>query len=225
MSVAYPDALKLIGGLSQTTKMPWWSWSISAEDCITGSKLAKRENTVCSGCYALKGMYVFPNVKVAHKRRHAAMSDPDFVDAFVTVLTQLHKRTRKKRVKDDQIITENRFRWLDAGDLQSVGMLEQINQIALRTPFIDHWLPTRERKIVQDYLDQHGGFAPNLVVRFSMPVVGALPKRRIMNLPYATVGASGGSVRQCPALHEQGNRCLNCDQCWRSSVDINYPRH
>ena len=61
----YLDALQAVGGLGKPSKMPWWSWSISATECITGSKLAEVEGTVCSGCYALKGNYRFANVVLA----------------------------------------------------------------------------------------------------------------------------------------------------------------
>lgn len=211
--------MQIIGGLSQPSKMPWWSWSIDAALCQTGARLAQNEGTVCSSCYALKGNYVFPNVKAAQERRRKGMEHPQFVEAFVVVLTQLHLKTRKRRA-DGRI--ENRFRWLDSGDLQSVEMLRQINEIALRTPQIDHWLPTREVRIVAEFL-KHSSFAPNLVVRLSTPLVGASPKRRTLGLPMATVGASGGG-HDCRALADQGNRCLDCDVCWQQR-DVNYPLH
>jgi len=52
-----------IGSLSSPSKMPCYSYSISARDCITGGKLVKLENSICHGCYALKGNYNFSNVK------------------------------------------------------------------------------------------------------------------------------------------------------------------
>jgi hypothetical protein len=54
------EARAAVGGLSKTSKMPCKSWGISAKACKTGSKLAKVEGTVCHGCYALKGAYVWP---------------------------------------------------------------------------------------------------------------------------------------------------------------------
>lgn len=219
----YGNALQLIGGLSKPSKMPWWSWSISAERCITGAKLAQNEGTVCSGCYALKGNYIWDNVKSAQERRLRGMESPDFVEAFALVLTQLHSKTRKRR---DDGRTENRFRWLDAGDLQSVEMLEKINKIAALTPQIDHWLPTREVGIVNTFLEQGNEFAPNLVVRISATLVGELPKKRFAGLPVATVGCEEApEAHNCRALVEQGNRCLDCDRCWRVEADINYPLH
>lgn len=219
----YADALVTIGGLAKPSKMPWWGWSISAVDCITGSKLAQGEGTVCSDCYALKGRYLFPNVKVAHDRRLAASHHPDFVDAFVIVLDNLYRRTRKRR---DNGEVENRFRWFDSGDLQSVDLLEKINQIATRTPNLAHWLPTREVSIVDEFAKKGNSLAPNLTVRISAPLIGETFKKRPAGLPVATVGMPGSTgAHDCQALASQGNQCLDCDRCWSKGQDINYPLH
>lgn len=209
----YGEALKIIGGLSGPSKMPWYGWSISATECKTGSKLAEVEGTTCSGCYALKGNYRWDVVKAAHERRLAALRDPRFVDAFALVLNTLVHRQR---------IPENRFRWFDSGDLQSAEMLCQIVDIARMTPEVRHWLPTREYRIVQAFLASGREFPPNLVVRMSHAWVGERPKGRLHNLPYSTVDAKSAQWN-CPAA-DQGNKCLSCDACWRR-VDINYRLH
>ena len=221
--LSYKDALALIGGLSRPSKMPWWSWSTPASACITGSKLAKQKGTVCSGCYALKGFYMFPAAQTAMARRMAALRNPRFVEAFVITLENLFLKTRKRRANGDR---ENRFRWFDSGDLQSQAMLCQINEIALATPHIQHWLPTREAGIVSDFRRAHGDFAPNLCVRLSVTMVGTLPKKRPQGLPFATVGVDDSTaINQCPASRLQNNLCLDCSSCWNSNVDVNYPLH
>lgn len=218
----YGDALKIIGGLSHPSKMPWWSWSISAADCITGSQLAKVPGTVCSYCYALKGRYLFPNVKTAHDRRKRAFDDPQFEDAFVLVLNTLYEKTRKRKMNGER---ENRFRWFDSGDIQSVEMLESINKIAFRTPQINHWLPTREIQLVKDYFAAHNTLSNNLIVRISSAKVGVTPKGNLFGLPISTVGCGASKdVQACPAAAYQGNRCLDCDACWTNS-HIDYPLH
>lgn len=213
----YGEALKIIGGLSGPSKMPWYGWSISATTCQTGSKLAEVEGTTCSGCYALKGNYRWDVVKAAHERRLAALQDPRFVDAFVVVLNTLIDRQRSKR--------ENRFRWFDSGDLQSVDMLEKIVEIALRTPRVRHWVPTREYKFVRHFLARGGEIPDNLVIRLSHPWLHEEPKGRIMGLPFSTVGVEKRSITSLDcAAADQGNKCLDCDACWRR-VDINYRLH
>ena len=212
----YGEALQTIGGLSRTDKMPWYSWSISAHDCITGGKLQEVEGSTCASCYALTGHYNFPNVKSAHSRRKLAFDDPRFVDAFVIVLQQLRARQR---------VPENRFRWFDSGDLQSVEMLVAINEIALRTPDIHHWLPTRELRIIREYRNKFGKFAANLVVRVSAPMVGQRTSNTTCGLPVSTVGVQQGeALHQCVAKSVQGNKCLDCRACWETG-DVNYPLH
>jgi len=63
------EAIKITGGLSKPSKMPGPAFNLPAQACITGSKLVKIPGSVCSGCYALKGRYRFPNVKEALTRR------------------------------------------------------------------------------------------------------------------------------------------------------------
>lgn len=219
MTIQFAEALEIIGGLSQPSKMPWYGWSTSARNCITGSKLAQVEGTVCSGCYALRGRYNFPRVQAALARRDEAWKDPRFVDAFVIVLNHLHRRT-KKRLKDGRI--EDRMRWFDSGDLQSVEMLDKIVAIATATPQIRHWLPTREWNIVRGYAKP---LPENLVLRLSVARVGVALQRQPLGLPFATVGCDDDEeLHQCPALTRQGNRCLDCDACW-TSANINYREH
>ena len=57
------EALKIVGGLSKPSKMPGWAYGLPAKECKTGSKLVKVPGSVCHGCYALKGCYVFKVVQ------------------------------------------------------------------------------------------------------------------------------------------------------------------
>ncbi len=66
------DLDNITGTLSKPSKMPGWSYGIPAKECKVGSKLAKIPGTVCHGCYALKGCYVFPNVQAASHKLQAA---------------------------------------------------------------------------------------------------------------------------------------------------------
>lgn len=222
--LSYPEAMTIIGGLSNPSKMPWYSWSTSAYDCITGSRLREVKNSVCSDCYACKGCYVFSVVRSAQARRLDALKDPRFEDAFVKVLTTLYEKSRKTYTKDGEVIKENRFRWHDSGDLQSVNHLHIINNIAKRTPMINHWCPTREYGILKKFLKKDT-LAENLLVRVSAAMIQQTFKERPLGLPFSTVGAlTDESLSQCPAS-EQGNKCLNCTNCWDKTKDVNYAQH
>lgn len=226
----YFEAMDIIGGLSKPSKMPWYSWSTSAYDCITGSKLREVEGSVCEDCYACKGKYCFPNVRESHDRKLEALNHPDFVEAFILVLTKLHERVRKTYKIKGKSVKENRFRWHDSGDLQSVDHLNKIVVIAKATPFITHWIPTREFGIVNQWLSENPeGFPDNLTVRMSVPMKGEISKKQPMGLPFSTVGVDekilkDNNIKQCESRKTE-NKCGDCTQCWSSENNINYPLH
>ena len=136
------QATQLIGGYTVTSKMPTISYSISAKDCITGSKLRLIKNTVCSDCYALKGNYIryAKNIEPAMKRRLNSISSPNWVNAMVYIMN--HQKA---------VINSGLFRWHDSGDIQSMEHLQKIVDIAIATPNIKHWLPTKESKFIRNY--------------------------------------------------------------------------
>lgn len=222
--LTYIEAVDIIGGLSTPSKMPWFGWSTSAFDCKTGTKLRQVEGSTCSSCYACKGNYRFKNVKLAHARRLDALKDPRFKEAMVLVITSLYNRTKKTYIRNGVEVKENRFRWHDSGDIQSVDHLIMINEIALETPFVDHWLPTREYQMVNKFLADGGIFADNLTVRMSAVMIGEGFKNRPMGLPFSTVGFEDSTVEQCNA-YNQGGKCLDCRVCWDKTTDVNYPKH
>ncbi len=123
------EASKITGGLSAPGKMPEGSYNLPASACQTGQKLAKIPGTPCSGCYALKGRYRFPNVKDALQRRLKSLMDPRWTEAM-TVLVKGKKH----------------FRWHDSGDIQSVDHLKKIFEVCNNTPQTIHWLPTQKRR-------------------------------------------------------------------------------
>lgn len=217
------EALTKIGGLSNPSKMPWYAWSISAKNCHTGSKLHLIKGAVCEHCYALKGRYVFPNVQNAMKRRLDALNNnPDFEDAFVFALNSLYENGRKTYLYKGKEIKENRFRWHDSGDLQSLRHLEVINNIAKRCPQLKFYLPTKETIILREW---NKPFEPNLHVRLSAPMVGAKLNKTVLGVPQSTVGReTDKTVFHCVAP-KQGNQCKNCSACWSQTPTVNYHLH
>ena len=109
------DELKQItGGLSKPSKMPGFSYNLPATKCITGAKLVKIPGSVCSGCYALKGRYRFPNVKDAMQRRLDSINHPLWIKAMAASIIETKTGF---------------FRWHDSGDLQSLDHLKKIFEV------------------------------------------------------------------------------------------------
>ena len=80
------EAKEITGGLSSPSKMPGPSFNLPAAACLTGAKLATVPGSTCSGCYALKGRYRFPNVQAALQRRLAKLHDPRWIESMVTLI-------------------------------------------------------------------------------------------------------------------------------------------
>lgn len=201
------QADKLVGGLSAPGKMPCPSFSISAFQCITGSRLRKIAGSVCSKCYALKGRYVFPNVQAALDRRLGvlarALADTGFRPQFVSAMAFLIARHKW-------------FRWHDSGDLQSVEHFRLICDIARATPDTLHWLPTKEAKLVR------GPIPANLIVRLSAPHIDQpAPK----SFAHTSTVVSDKSQATCRAFERQG-KCGPCRACWDPAVaNVAYYQH
>ena len=195
------EAWKIVGGLSKPSKMPGWSIGLPAKECKTGSELAKKENTVCSDCYALKCCYVFKVVQDAQYRRLAAISSPQWVTAMVHLIN-----SKKPDV----------FRWHDSGDVQDLDHLQKIYSVCRATPDKRHWLPTREAWIKPHLKDKPN----NLVIRFSAPMVN---QRAPASWPNSSEGVTANAT--CPAA-KQNNECRDCRACWDSSIKtISYGKH
>ena len=203
-----------VGSLSAPSKMPCSGYSIPAKECNVGSRLVGVENSTCSGCYALKGRYVFPNVENAmYVRYNALMHDTElWAKNMITYIDKYRKGDK------------NFFRWHDSGDVQNINHLNAINDIALALPHIKFWLPTREIKIVRSWQLMHGQFAPNLIVRISAHMNDQQPNHKITGF------ASGVEDKnkelngyKCPAPNQE-NQCKDCRACWTAETVI-YHKH
>ena len=195
------EAWALVGGLSKPSKVPGWSIGIPAKECKTGSKLRLIKDSVCEGCYALKGCYVFAVVQAAQYKRLEAINHPDWVLAMSTLIN-----SKKPDV----------FRWHDSGDVQDVQHLEKIFEVCRLTPGKRHWMPTREA-----WIKDHMEAAPaNLVVRFSSPMVDQGPVKS-----WANTSTVSTKSRTCPAP-DNNNECGSCRACWDPLVkNIEYGKH
>jgi hypothetical protein len=214
-----------IGGFSSTSKMPWLSWSISADLCITGGKLAKIKGTICALCYAQKGTYNWPNTISAMQRRIDAWNDNlNWVDDFIASLGEL-----ANRLDDPSLLY---FRWFDSGDIQSISMLNDIVAIAIGLPNVKFWLPTKEHGFVREYILNGGIIPDNLTIRLSAYKVNQMIEHNSViskMLPNSIAVESDYSyfdwVYYCPS-QKQGNKCLDCRSCWdKDTKTIAYTIH
>lgn len=205
-----PDRIRdleaIVGGMSKPSKMPGYCYSLPAKRCKVGSSLRSVKGSVCHGCYAMKGFYNFPKTAEALEHRFRCIRDPRWASAMACLI---HKRNIRH------------FRWHDSGDLQSVAHLRNIVLICIDTPQTRHWLPTREYRIVDQYIEQYGPLPSNLVLRASAHMIGATAPSRFehssMVLPKGVESTDAGFT--CPAP-KQGNECRGCRACWSPNAKV-----
>ena len=199
------EAKEITGGLSSPSKMPGYAYNLPAWRCITGVKLQAVTGSVCAGCYAMKGRYRFRNVKDALERRQQSLKDPRWVQAMTLLVTHYSKKVPF-------------FRWHDSGDLQGVDHLMNIFAVCEATPQVQHWMPTREVKLLKGI--QPEVVPKNLIIRVSSHMIDQGP---VKSWPHTSTVVQAGKT--CPAA-EQGNACGDCRQCWDKTVsNVAYPKH
>ena len=185
--------------------MPGPAYNLPAWQCVTGAKLVKIPGSVCAGCYALKGRYRFPNVRMALARRLESLKHPRWVDAMVTLIKG-----------------EPWFRWHDSGDLQGPDHLKKIFEVCKRTPETWHWMPTREAQLLK--LMAPDIIPPNLIIRMRSHMIDQGP---VKFWPWTSTVSTGLAQpgHRCPAQN-QNNQCRDCRACWDRNVsNVTYPKH
>lgn len=221
------EAESIAGTLGHPSKMPGFSYGISAQLCHTGSQLRKIPGSVCSACYAMTDWYrSWRPLLQGHARREAGIRHPRWVDAMVAMIT-----TRCNA-------PDNWFRFHDSGDIRGVWHLRNIAEVARRTPEVNYWLPTREYAMVSEFLRTQT-IPPNLTIRLSAHMIDSDPVLpvELQHLPTSTVStvsmyASGVKIVEgkasieCRAVEARDNKCGDCRACWTPSVrNVSYPQH
>jgi len=211
------EATSVAGSLGSPSKMPGSSYGISAEKCITGSKLAQVPGSTCHGCYALKGNYIYRDVKKSHAKRLDGISNNRWVPAMVMMLKAAHSPKRKQPLPPFH-------RWHDSGDIQSKEHLAKIAEVAKQTPELKHWIPTRELQILMEFIKEGGEIPDNLTVRVSATMVDGPATKAWPTVSHVHQHeAPKGEV--CPAPL-QDNFCGACRKCWDKSVpSVSYHKH
>jgi len=198
---------------TRNSKMPGTSYAVDAFACKTGSKLAKVPGSPCSVCYARKLQNLRPSVDKGWKENLAKWEASDPVQWAEAMAFQISRYS-----------ADGYHRWFDSGDLQSVEMLWAIAKVCEMTPLVRHWLPTQERGILKEYLDQGWTIPDNLVVRVSASMVDGKPGREghTSNVVSKDKPETG---HRCPAS-KQGNNCGDCRACWNPDVrNVSYVKH
>ena len=198
------EAKAITGSMTRTSKMPGLSYSLPAWECKTGAKLRKIKNSVCAGCYALKGNYTrYPAIKAAQYVRLKAITDPRWVDSMVA-----------------QIKRQKFFRWHDAGDIQSMDHLNKIFEVCKLTPETRHWMPTREAQFLNQIKPE--AVPKNLIIRMSSHMIDQKP---VTFWPWTSTVTSKKEGASCPAP-KQGGKCGSCRSCWdRNTPNVEYGKH
>lgn len=209
--------------LSKTGKMPGKSWSIPASTCKIGSLLSKLENSVCSKCYAKKGSYCYPNAKNLRQNNfdHYLENKETFVEDMKTIIQAEYLKTGVEY-----------FRWFDSGDLQSTKMLEDIIRIAYLLPHIKFWLPTKERKVVEEVLSNFSkidcAVPSNLSIRLSVYMIdGSYIDFEAPEM--AQIKQTRVISKDREPLKEElvcSGECIPCGYaCWKNTKNVAYIKH
>jgi len=158
----------------------------------------------------MKGNYTRPNVKVWLEKRFNAFEHERFVEAMSVMVNNYSAKS-------------GYFRWFDSGDLANINMLEKIVMVCNNTKKIKHWLPTREVKIVSDYLKIYKEFPSNLLVRISAPMIDGKPLKFKWT---STVHHKEKPIgHDCPSRFQE-NKCMDCRACWDRKVkNVSYHKH
>lgn len=211
-------ARALVGGCTQTSKMPCESYSLPTGACITGARMAEVPGSICSGCYANKGFYqVFEqSIVSAQLARLASLWDPLWASAMAKIIDG-----------------KPAFRWHDSGDLQGPAHLLLIVEVARATPATLHWLPTREFAMVAEFIATYGrnSIPPNLIIRLSamfpdQPVTVPASLKDVPGVAIANVhNVNPPHGVECLA-NQRGGKCGECRACWSRDVDaVSYRLH
>jgi len=198
------------GGLTKTSKMSTLSYSIPAKECKQGSKLRKINNSVCSTCYAQKGNYTrYKAISEAQYKRLNSIKNPFWVLAMV------HLITNSKATKETKL-----FRWHDSGDLQNLKHLRKIIDIARLTPDIKHWLPTKEKALIESL--QPIEIPKNLVIRLSGSMIDQKQPPKYKHTSTVTTDKAKATCKS----FENNGKCNDCVKCWDSTIkNIAYLKH
>ena len=107
---------------------------------------------------------------------------------------------------------------------EEIENLKKIVAVAMLTPKVRHWLPTREPGILKSFFNEGLSLPGNLAVRVSATMIDGKPHANVgltstVHKEQAPIGYS------CPAS-KQGNECKTCRACWNINIkNVSYGAH
>lgn len=179
-----------------------------------------RKDAECykKGCYCRKGRQIFPNCLGSYYRNWRLWKEnPERYEQMINDLLDW------KPLKY--------FRYNDAGDIPSIEYLDMMARIAEKNPDVKFLAYTKKYDLVNQWLDIHGAFPSNLVVRFSY-----WSKFWFVPNPYNLPGAwvKFKKAKFNPLFPSQiftcsckkGQTCSECGICWNTKVhDVAFNQH
>lgn len=197
--------------LSKASKMPGKSWSLQAGDTCPGSinPVTKEVIEVCADCYAKTGFYRMDNVIKPRLHNRKDWKRPEWADDMVQALDN-----------------ERWFRWFDSGDVYTAALAQKIYEVARRTPWCNHWIPSKSYGIpkIRYWLDRLKEL-PNVSVRFSSPSTHGEYTTEHGSVVVQSVDDTIEGAKMCDA-YTRGGKCGPCRACWNKDVAlVVYPLH
>lgn len=186
------------------------SWSLPAVYTCPGARGNDGSLVeVCQGCYARFGNYRFPAVKNVREHNKQDWQRDDWVDDMVAKLDN-----------------ERYFRWFDSGDVYHYNLAVKMYEVIRRTPWCQHWIPTRSHKIphIRVALEMIKTL-PNASVRYSSDTIGEYDPDT-HGAVVVKPDAIPDGVTVCRAYENPEPRCNGCRACWDKNVaTIAYVAH
>ena len=185
--------------LSFTSKMNGVpSWSLQAVDTCPGAKTKGGALVeACKGCYARQGHYAMPNVQNTRAFNKKDWQRDTWIDDMVSAIRDYRY-----------------FRWFDSGDVYCVELARKILEVVKRTPWCNHWLPTRSYKFpkIKAMLEEINA-QPNACVRYSSDRISSYDKE------HGSVITRHGLLPGT-TLCKANPTCGDCRACWDKSVKV-----
>jgi hypothetical protein len=197
--------------LAQTSKMPCKSWSLQALETCPGSIVKGVIVDACKGCYARTGFYLMGNAIRAREHNREDWKRDAWADDMVEALAN-----------------DRYFRWFDSGDCYDLKLAKKILEVMQRTPWVNHWFPTRMgkfSKFVSVFLEMAA--LTNVVIRHSSDsVAGDIVDYGYGQSSTIVPEATENQAYTLCHAYSRGGKCGPCRACWSKDVPVvAYPAH